>query len=111
VDWLGNEPDLRRWILGYPILVAPSHDFLFWLVDLGALGMVLGRCNLTGLVPESDPFAPIWLVSNPTVNRDPLFAQILNRRGHCSEPVRGCTVLAETSEAMVVPSMPLKQWC
>lgn len=122
----GAEPDARRWILGHAILAPHSHNLQSWLVDLRTPGEILLRCDLTRLLPETDPFsrqimmshgtflelldiaarerglraeislfpegpfgpskldqrpvASIRLIADPTVSRDPLFAQILTRR-------------------------------
>ena len=42
----GNEPDLRRWILGHAILAPHSHNLQSWLVDLRTPGEILLRCDL-----------------------------------------------------------------
>jgi hypothetical protein len=122
----GAEPDARRWILGYAILAPHSHNLQSWLVDLRTPNEIVLRCDLTRLLPETDPFsrqimmshgtflelldmaarerglraeialfqvgpfgpstldqrpvARIRLVADPTVTKDPLFAQILQRR-------------------------------
>jgi hypothetical protein len=122
----GKEADVRRWMLGYAILAPHSHNMQSWLVDLHTPDVILLRCDLDRLLPETDPFsrqimmshgtflelldiaarerglradislfpegpfgpsrldqrpvARIRLVADPTVSKDPLFAQILNRR-------------------------------
>ncbi len=126
--WNGPSPeaDVRRWILGYAILAPHSHNLQSWLVDLRVPGEILLRCDLTRLLPETDPYsrqimmshgtflelldiaarerglraeialfpegpfgpatldqrpvARIRLVADPTVAKEPLFAQILKRR-------------------------------
>ncbi len=50
-----TEPDLRRWILGHAILAPHSHNLQSWLVDLRTPGEILLRCDLTRLLPETDP--------------------------------------------------------
>jgi len=121
----GQEADVRRWILGYAILAPHSHNLQSWLVDLGTPDEILLRCDLSRLLPETDPFsrqimmsqgtflelldiaarerglraeialfpegvfgtekldqrpvARIRLMPDPAVNKDPLFAQILER--------------------------------
>jgi len=122
----GSEADARRWVLGYAILAPHSHNLQSWLVDLRTPNEIVLRCDLTRLLPETDPFsrqimmshgtflelldiaarerglraeislfpegpfgpssldqrpvARIRLVADPTVTKDPLFAQILQRR-------------------------------
>jgi hypothetical protein len=122
----GAQSDVRRWILGYAILAPHSHNLQSWLVDLRTSDEIVLRCDLTRLLPETDPFsrqimmshgtflelldmaarerslraeislfpegpfgpssldqrpvARIRLVADPTVTKDPLFAQILKRR-------------------------------
>jgi hypothetical protein len=122
----GAEPDLRRRILGYAILAPHSHNLQSWLVDLRTPNEIVLRCDLTRLLPETDPFsrqimmshgtflevldiaarehglkaeislfpegpfgpltiddrpvARIRLLADPGIAKDPLFAQILNRR-------------------------------
>ena len=122
----GNEPDVRRWILGYAILAPHSHNLQSWLVDLSTPDEIVLSCDLTRTLPETDPtsrqimmshgtfvelldiaarerglradislfpdgeFGPsaldrravarIRLVRDPTVRKDPLFAQIVKRR-------------------------------
>lgn len=132
----GQEADVRRWILGYAILAPHSHNLQSWLVDLRTPNEILLRCDLTRLLPETDPLsrqimmshgtflelldlaarerglradialfpegafgrtaldqrpvARIRLVPDPTVSKDPLFAQILKRRTNRSayDPTR-----------------------
>ena len=122
----GQESDLRRWILSHAILAPHSHNLQSWLVDLGTPDEILLRCDLTRLLPETDPFsrqimmsqgtflelldiaarergqraditlfpqgvfgpdkpdqrpvARIRLAADSSVRKDPLFAQILQRR-------------------------------
>ncbi len=122
----GAEPDVRRWILGYAILAPHSHNLQSWRVNLDAQDEIVLHCDLSRLLPETDPFsrqimmshgtflelldiaarerglraeitlfpdgafgpktlderpvARIRLTPDPTVAKDPLFAQILARR-------------------------------
>ena len=122
----GAEADLRRWILSHAILAPHSHNLQSWLVDLKTPGEIVLRCDLTRLLPETDPLsrqimmsqgtflelldiaarergqraeitlfpegafgreridsrpvARIRLVADASVQKDPLFAQILQRR-------------------------------
>ena len=121
----GAEPDARRWILGHAVLAPHSHNMQSWLVDLRTPDEILLSCDLSRLLPETDPFsrqimmshgtflevldiaarerglraeislfpeglfgpstldqrpvARIHLAADPTVPKDPLFAQILHR--------------------------------
>jgi hypothetical protein len=122
----GAEPDTRRWMLGYAILAPHSHNLQSWLLDLRTPDEIVLHCDLTRLLPETDPFsrqimmshgtflelldiaarerglkadialfpegpfgpavidqrpvARIRLAPDPAAAKDPLFAQILQRR-------------------------------
>ncbi|MEP7296099.1 MAG: twin-arginine translocation pathway signal protein [Burkholderiales bacterium] len=148
----GAEPDPRRWILGYAILAPHSHNLQSWLVDLRTPGEIVLRCDLTRLLPETDPFsrqimmshgtflevldiaarehglradislfpegpfgpstldqrpiARIRLEDDPTVRKDPLFAQILNRRTNRSAYDVSRPVPAEAWQAMAQSAQP-----
>jgi len=62
----GNEPDVRRWILGYAILAPHSHNLQSWLVDLRAPGEMLLYCDLQRLLPETDPYSRQIMMSHGT---------------------------------------------
>jgi len=62
----GNEPDLRRWILGYAILAPHSHNLQSWLVDLRTPDEIVLRCDLDRLLPETDPFSRQIMMSHGT---------------------------------------------
>jgi hypothetical protein len=62
----GNEPDLRRWILGHAILAPHSHNLQSWVVDLGQPGQILLRCDLQRLLPETDPYSRQIMMSHGT---------------------------------------------
>jgi len=62
----GQEPDLRRWVLGHAILAPHSHNLQSWLVDLRTPGEILLRCDLTRLLPETDPFSRQIMMSHGT---------------------------------------------
>ncbi|MDQ6639224.1 MAG: twin-arginine translocation pathway signal protein [Pseudomonadota bacterium] len=66
--WQGPRPeaDVRRWILGYAILAPHSHNLQSWLVDLGTPDEILLRCDLTRLLPETDPFSRQIMMSHGT---------------------------------------------
>lgn len=51
----GDEADVRRWILGYAILAPHSHNLQSWLIDLGTPDEIVLACDLTRLLPETDP--------------------------------------------------------
>ena len=79
----GEQPDLRRWILGYAILAPHSHNLQSWSVDLSTPGEILLRCDLTRLLPETDPFSRQIMMSQGT------FIELLEiaarERGHRAE--------------------------
>jgi len=125
--WQGPKPeaDVRKWILSYAILAPHSHNLQSWLVDLRTPNEIMLYCDLTRLLPETDPYyrqimmshgtflelvdiaarergirtnielfpqgefgpeeidqrpvAHIRLVSDPSIVKDPLFAEILKR--------------------------------
>lgn len=62
----GDEPDVRRWILGFAILAPHSHNLQSWLVDLRTPDQILLRCDLTRLLPEADPFSRQIMMSHGT---------------------------------------------
>jgi hypothetical protein len=62
----GQEPDLRRCILGHAILAPHSHNLQSWLVDLRTPDEILLRCDPTRLLPETDPFSRQIMMSHGT---------------------------------------------
>jgi len=62
----GEEPDLRRWLLGYAILAPHSHNLQSWLADLRTPGEIVLRCDLKRLLPETDPFSRQIMMSHGT---------------------------------------------
>lgn len=66
--WQGPAPqaDTRRWILSYAILAPHSHNLQSWLVDLGTPDEILLRCDLTRLLPETDPNSRQIMMSHGT---------------------------------------------
>jgi hypothetical protein len=66
--WQGPAPqaDPRRWILSYAILAPHSHNLQSWLVDLGTPDEILLRCDLTRLLPETDPNSRQIMMSHGT---------------------------------------------
>jgi hypothetical protein len=79
----GEQADLRRWALGYAILAPHSHNLQSWLVDLDTPGEIGLRCDLTRLLPETDPFSRQIMMSQGT------FLELLDiaarERGHRAE--------------------------
>ena len=62
----GQEADARRWILGYAILAPHSHNLQSWIVDLSKPDEILLRCDLTRLLPETDPYSRQIMMSHGT---------------------------------------------
>lgn len=62
----GTESDARRWVLGFAILAPHSHNLQSWLVDLGTPDEIVLRCDLTRLLPETDPFSRQIMMSHGT---------------------------------------------
>lgn len=58
--------DVRRWILSYAILAPHSHNLQSWLVDLSQPGEILLSCDLTRLLPETDPLSRQIMMSHGT---------------------------------------------
>jgi len=67
--WQGpsaEERDPRRWVLGYAILAPHSHNLQSWLVDLGRPDEITLYCDLTRLLPETDPLSRQIMMSHGT---------------------------------------------
>lgn len=67
--WQGpaaDERDVRRWVLGYAILAPHSHNLQSWRVDLRVPGEILLTCDLTRLLPQTDPFSRQIMMSHGT---------------------------------------------
>ncbi|HWP10309.1 MAG TPA: hypothetical protein VNN06_00700 [Ramlibacter sp.] len=67
--WQGpraDAADVRRWILGYAILAPHSHNLQSWLVDLRQPQEITLYCDLTRLLPETDPFSRQIMMSHGT---------------------------------------------
>lgn len=47
--------DVRRWLLSYAILAPHSHNMQSWFVDLGTPNEIVLNCDLSRLLPETDP--------------------------------------------------------
>ncbi|MES2688183.1 MAG: twin-arginine translocation pathway signal protein [Pseudomonadota bacterium] len=67
--WSGpadDTADVRRWILSYAILAPHSHNLQSWLVDLRQPGEIMLYCDLTRLLPETDPLSRQIMMSQGT---------------------------------------------
>ena len=67
--WKGpgaQETDPRRWVLSYAILAPHSHNLQSWLVDLGRPDEIMLYCDLTRLLPETDPLSRQIMMSHGT---------------------------------------------
>jgi hypothetical protein len=60
------DTDARRWILSHAILAPHSHNLQSWLVDLRTAGEILLYCDLTRLLPETDPLSRQIMMSQGT---------------------------------------------
>ncbi len=146
--WQGPKPetDVRKWILSYAILAPHSHNLQSWLVDLRTPNEIMLYCDLTRLLPETDPYyrqimmshgtfleiidiaarergirtdielfpqgefgpeeidqrpvARIRLASDPSIAKEPLFAQILKRHTNREEYDISKTVPADAIQDM-----------
>jgi hypothetical protein len=77
------ESDPRRWALAYAILAPHSHNLQSWQVDLRRPGEIVLTCDLTRLLPQTDPFSRQIMMSHGT------FLELLDiaarERGHRTE--------------------------
>ena len=70
--WSGPGPnaqasvDVRRWILSYALLAPHSHNLQSWLVDLTTPQEIILRCDLTRLLPQTDPLSRQIMMSHGT---------------------------------------------
>jgi hypothetical protein len=62
----GGEADVRRWILGHAILAPHSHNLQSWLVDLRRPDEITLYCDLTRLLPDTDPLSRQIVMSHGT---------------------------------------------
>jgi hypothetical protein len=62
----GQPTEVRRWILSHAILAPHSHNLQSWLVDLSTPDEIVLRCDLTRLLPETDPFSRQIMMSQGT---------------------------------------------
>jgi hypothetical protein len=67
--WRGpadNTADIRRWLLSYAILAPHSHNLQSWLVDLRQPDEMMLYCDLSRLLPETDPMSRQMMISQGT---------------------------------------------
>jgi len=62
----GPQADPRRWILSYAILAPHSHNLQSWVVDLSVPDEIVLRCDLSRLLPETDPYSRQIMMSHGT---------------------------------------------
>ena len=62
----GEGGDVRRWILSYAVLAPHSHNLQSWLVDLRQPNEIWLYCDLTRLLPQTDPFSRQIMMSQGT---------------------------------------------
>ncbi len=58
--------DLRHWVLSHAILAPHSHNLQSWLVDLSQSDQISLYCDLTRLLPETDPLSRQIMMSQGT---------------------------------------------
>ena len=58
--------DVRRWILSYAILAPHSHNLQSWLLDLREPDAIMLYCDLSRLLPETDPLSRQIMMSHGT---------------------------------------------
>lgn len=63
---VGETADVRHWILSYAILAPHSHNLQSWLVDLRQPDEIMLYCDLTRLLPETDPLSRQIMMSQGT---------------------------------------------
>lgn len=61
-----DEPDVRRWILGHAILAPHSHNLQSWRVDLSRPDEITLYCDLSRLLPQTDPLFRQIMMSHGT---------------------------------------------
>jgi hypothetical protein len=69
--WRGPGPllpggDLRHWLLAFAILAPHSHNLQSWRVSLSTPGEIWLACDLTRLLPQTDPQARQIMMSHGT---------------------------------------------
>lgn len=61
-----NDLEVRKWILSYAIFAPHSHNLQSWLVDLRKPSEITLYCDLTRLLPETDPYSRQIMMSHGT---------------------------------------------
>lgn len=61
-----EQVDVRRWILSYAILAPHSHNLQSWRVDLSRPDEITLYCDLSRLLPQTDPLFRQIMVSHGT---------------------------------------------
>lgn len=61
-----DEADVRRWILSYAILAPHSHNLQSWRVDLNRPDEITLYCDLSRLLPQTDPLFRQIMMSHGT---------------------------------------------
>lgn len=59
----GEQPDVRRWLVGHALLAPHSHNLQSWLVDLGAPGEITLFIDHRRLLPQTDPHSRQMMMS------------------------------------------------
>ncbi len=62
----GHESDPRRWVLSYALLAPHSHNLQSWIADLREPNQINLSCDLSRLLPETDPYARQIMLSHGT---------------------------------------------
>jgi len=60
------QADPRLWALSHAVLAPHSHNLQSWLADVRRPGEIELRCDLTRLLPETDPFSRQIMMSQGT---------------------------------------------
>jgi hypothetical protein len=63
---LAAQADPRMWILGHAILAPHSHNLQSWIADLGTPNQITLYCDLTRLLPQTDPLSRQIMMSHGT---------------------------------------------
>ena len=71
VAWSGPsealaDTDVRRWLLSYAILAPHSHNLQSWIADLSEPDVIILGCDLTRLLPQTDPQSRQIMMSHGT---------------------------------------------
>lgn len=68
LGWHGPslDADIRRWVLSYALLAPHSHNLQSWIADIRKPGEIVLRCDLSRLLPETDPYSRQIMMSHGT---------------------------------------------